>query len=178
MNQQLYQQAAAKSYAGASLLTLLTTQLGVSPDDAKSVSSQVIGGKLQDPLGGNYVLVDQSQPLPGEQLIRWPVWMSDAWMDGRVAISPLDAAEPPPNAPAGYTTPLLHWFRGADLELTQYADRLLVDAAIQVDRSAVVSSTEGGLTSTQSQPNQSTPKPQKKLRPAEKPSSSSEAPDS
>ncbi len=83
-------------------------------------------------------MVKQSQPLAGEQVIRWPVWMSDAWMDRQVSISPLDAAEPPPSAPAGYTTPLLQWFRGADLELTQYADRLLVNAVVQVDRGAVV----------------------------------------
>ncbi len=140
INQQLYAQAANKSAAGAALLSLLTSQLGVPPENAKAVATKVLGGDLQDPLGGNYVLVKPVATMPAvettlqEQPVPWPIWMSDAWIDRQFELSPLDPAEPPATVPVGYTTPLLKWFRGTDLELTQAGDRLWMQGQVRVER--------------------------------------------
>ncbi len=112
VNQQLYDRAAESSIAGANFLNLLTRQLQVDSQQAKHVAQDILGGELQCTLGGQYEFVGGDH------------WVSTAWKGER----------PPAEAPDNYLAPILGWLRGADAKLAQYADRLIVDANIDVER--------------------------------------------
>ena len=60
---------------------------------------------------------------------------ADAEPDGS-ALTPTATLESasPATAPAGYVAPLMQWLRGADASLTQYDDRVVTDAVIEVAR--------------------------------------------
>ncbi len=118
-NEQLYRRAAAASRANAELLGMLTRQLKVEREDAVEVAGELLGARLQDPLGGTFELVDDA--APGTDHRRWA---STAWGDGRLPESP----------PPGYLAPVLSWFRGGRANLTQFADRVVADAVIDVSR--------------------------------------------
>lgn len=113
VNGQLYQRAAEASLAGANFLNMLTRQLGVESAAGLSTAEQVLGMSLQCSLGGEYQLDDASGR-----------WMSTAWPGDR----------PSPTAPADYVAPIMTWFRSADATLTQYADRLVADAVVEITR--------------------------------------------
>ncbi|MFG0264360.1 MAG: hypothetical protein ACF8AM_04300 [Rhodopirellula sp. JB055] len=115
VNQQLYQRAAAASRAGAEFLNSLVDQLGVPVEEVIDQAELVLGGRPQCPLGGVYQF-DQARRR----------FVSTAW--------PADATAPSPYAPADYQTPLLNWFRGAEARLTQYTNRLIADATIEIAR--------------------------------------------
>ncbi len=51
-------------------------------------------------------------------------WQSTAW-NGPVAS---------PTAPADYTAPVMKWFRGANVSVTQFEDRVIADAIINLAR--------------------------------------------
>ncbi len=113
VNAQLYDRARQSSVAGASLMSLLTRQLGVAPEQVPIELEKVLGAKLQCALGGEFVYSDG-----GDR------WISTAWR-GDVA---------PAIAPADYVAPPMKWFRGATATVTQYADRVVADAVIDVAR--------------------------------------------
>ena len=113
VNAQLYDRAAETSVAGANFLSMMTRQLHVAPEDAQQVAEQILGGRLQCSLGGEY------QYLP--ELGRWT---STAW----------GGESPPVIAPTDYVAPAMKWFRGADAAVTQYADRVVADVTIDVAR--------------------------------------------
>jgi hypothetical protein len=113
VNSQLYQRAAKGSDAGANFLSLLSRQLKVEPEEVLSATERILGTPLQCTLGGQY----QYSPALDR-------WTSTAWRG--------DAVQS--DAPADYVAPVMNWFRGADATLTQYADRLVVDATIDVQR--------------------------------------------
>ncbi|MCC9656119.1 hypothetical protein [Rhodopirellula halodulae] len=115
VNQQLYERAAAASRAGADFLNSLMSQLGVPVDDVIDEAELVLGGRPQCPLGGEY------QFDPNRRR-----FISTAWSS--------DQLGPSPYAPNGYQTPLLTWFRGAEFRLTQYTNRLIADATIEIAR--------------------------------------------
>ncbi|WDQ17319.1 hypothetical protein [Rhodopirellula sp. P2] len=115
VNQQLYERAAAASLAGAEFLNSLVAQLSVPVDEVLDQAELVLGGRPQCPLGGEY-LFDPARRR----------FVSTAW--------PSDALAPSPYAPVDYQTPLLSWFRGAEARLTQYANRLIADATIEIAR--------------------------------------------
>ncbi|ELP31237.1 hypothetical protein [Rhodopirellula baltica] len=115
VNQQLYERAATASLAGAEFLNSLVAQLGVPVDQAIDEAELVLGGRPQCPLGGDY----QFDPARRR-------FVSTAW--------PSDRFGPSPYAPADYQTPLLGWFRGAEARLTQYPNRLIADATIEIAR--------------------------------------------
>ena len=50
-------------------------------------------------------------------------WVSTAW----------DAGQPYVTVPPSYEAPLLTWFRGMHANLTQYPDRLVLDATVDMD---------------------------------------------
>ncbi|MEM9645637.1 MAG: hypothetical protein AAF989_11655 [Planctomycetota bacterium] len=113
VNAQLYERAAETSRTGANFLNLLSRQLQVPSDSAKQAADRILGGRLQDSLGGEYVTSDLTEN-----------WISSVWR-GEAPLSVV---------PRDYTAPILKWFRGADAKLTQYADRVVVDAVVDVQR--------------------------------------------
>ncbi|TWU58799.1 hypothetical protein Poly51_15790 [Rubripirellula tenax] len=113
VNGQLYDHAREGSVAGASLLSLVTRQLGVAPEIAEQQIEKILGVPLQCTLGGQYEYSPASQR-----------WFSTAWR-GPVA---------PMIVPPDYVPPPMTWFRGAQATVTQYADRLVADAVIDVAR--------------------------------------------
>ncbi len=130
VNSQLYAQAAKSSRGGADLLALLTHQWNVPPDTAADVAETILGGRLQDPLGGRYELAgltgiaEASGGGVGADDRLSLRWRSTAWGDGGWSDS----------APPEYRAPVLTWFRGGRANLTQYADRLVVDAVVDLQR--------------------------------------------
>ncbi|MFK8111876.1 MAG: hypothetical protein AB8B91_06725 [Rubripirellula sp.] len=114
-NAQLYDRAREGSVAGANFLNLLSRQLRVAPEDAMKMAERVMGAQLQCTLGGDY----QYSATGGR-------WYSTAW-EGEVA---------PTNAPLQYVAPAMVWFRGATASLTQYDDRLVADAVLDIARAA------------------------------------------
>ena len=129
VNDQFFKQNFVKSQSGAELLTMLTRQLRVPPEQALATAETLLGGPLQDPLGGTYHWTEvpsRSSTTPSHR-----AWISDAWPIGDEASRLAGNA---PTAPAGYVAPVLSWFRGGSAELTQYSDRVVVDAVIDVER--------------------------------------------
>lgn len=115
-NAELFQRTVATSKAGADLLNLLTRQLKVDRDLALQVAEDLLGAKLQDPLGGQYRLVTTAAALTDHTH-----WVSSKWND----------AVPPTAPPTDYQAPILQWFRGGSANLTQLDDR--VSATVQLD---------------------------------------------
>lgn len=113
-NSQLYDRAADASGAGAKFLDMFTRQLGVEPQSAMIEAEKVLGGKMQCTLGGEYRYSEKA----GQ-------WASTAW--GGMTI-------PPPTMPASYVAPLMSWFRGGSATVTQYPDRVVADAVIDIAR--------------------------------------------
>ncbi|WP_149752880.1 hypothetical protein [Rubripirellula obstinata] len=112
-NGQLYKRARESSLSGASFLSLLTRQLGVKPDQAMMESQRVLGADLQCSLGGEYEFAPTAKR-----------WISTAWR-GEL---------PSGGAPPDYVAPVMKWFRGGGASLTQYADRIVVDATVDIQR--------------------------------------------
>lgn len=130
VNAQLFQRSAEASHAGSDFLGLISRQLKVPSQDAYDVAGRLLGGKLQDPLGGTYTLLNVDDPYPTAR------WVSDAWQQdpGRSLLANrLSAAD---QTPPGYVAPVLKWFRGGQAQLTQYAERLVVDAVVDIERAA------------------------------------------
>lgn len=118
-NNELFQRSVASSRAGADLLNLLTRQLKVGRSDALDVASDLLGGKLQDPLGGQYQLVTNPATLTNQTH-----WASNKWENGVAPTSP----------PAEYVAPVLQWFRGGEASLTQLENRVSVIAGVDIQR--------------------------------------------
>jgi hypothetical protein len=93
---------------------MLSRQLRIEPDQAMEAAEQILAAKMQCTLGGTY------QPST-TSLDRW---VSTAW-GGELA---------PATPPAGYVAPLMSWMRGAVASLTQYNDRVVADAVIEIAR--------------------------------------------
>ena len=113
VNEQLYLRSRTGSVAGANFLSMLQRQLGISAEEAEQAAARIGGANLQCALGGKY------QHSPPTQR-----WISTAW----------GATKAPYRPPVGYTSPVLGWFRGGQASLTQYVDRLVVDATIRIQR--------------------------------------------
>lgn len=112
-NAQLYQLAAEGSQGGADLLRMISQQLHVQPDQVPAAAAGVFGADIQCTLGGDY-----QYSLPSGH------WTSTAWQGPSL----------PPVPPPGYQAPVLEWFRGASANVTQYHDRLIADAVIDIQR--------------------------------------------
>ena len=113
VNGQLYDRARESSVAGAGFLSLLSRQLKVQPELVLTSSQRILGTELQCTLGGQY----EYSPSGGE-------WISTAWGGQSAPLVP----------PADYVAPAMKWFRGTNAALTQYDDRLVCDAVIDVAR--------------------------------------------
>jgi hypothetical protein len=113
VNGQLYELSSAASGAGANFLGLLSRQLRVNPSQVGSASEKIMGAEVQCTLGGEY----QYAAEVGH-------WSSTAWQGDML----------PATAPPDYVAPLLEWFRGTSATVTQYDDRLVADAEIDIQR--------------------------------------------
>ncbi len=117
-NDQLYQRGVDASVAGAEFLKSLTDQLQVEREEALVSAKQLLGGTIKDPLGGQYQLVADIPGLP-------PRWRSTLWPKEPRIASP---------APPEFIAPPLRWFRGLNAELTQFPDRMSLEAEIEIQR--------------------------------------------
>ncbi|TWT81798.1 hypothetical protein CA13_32510 [Planctomycetes bacterium CA13] len=113
VTKQMYERSAKTSDAGASFLSMLSRQLKVDPTNAMAATSNIFATDLQCTLGGEYEFAPEINH-----------WKSTAWQNNR----------PPTNPPVGYTPPILKWFRGGNATLTQYEDRVVVDAVLDISR--------------------------------------------
>jgi hypothetical protein len=137
-----YMRARDASASGARFMNSLVTQLHVPPQEARTIAEQLVGGKFDCPLGGDYELVDTATGEPasaggrnGEEL---PA-------PGEVASAParqlwISTATPPENRflltaiPADYTMPLMNWFRGMSAEVARANDAFTLHADLNMVR--------------------------------------------
>jgi hypothetical protein len=100
-------------------LHLLTTQLGVAPEQALAVAEELLEAKLVSPVGGHYELVKPEG--------RFPFWTSTALSNER-------RGGPLGGVPDGFRSPPLDWFRGLEAELSVEQGRLSLDAQVLMQR--------------------------------------------
>ena len=112
-NGQLYIRSRISSVATAQFLDSITRQFQLPPDEVLSTVKRILGSDVQCSLGGQY----QWSESRGE-------WQSTAW-NGPLAS---------PTAPADYVAPAMKWFRGATVSVTQFDDRLIADAIVNLAR--------------------------------------------
>ncbi|MEM6688783.1 MAG: hypothetical protein AAF664_05105, partial [Planctomycetota bacterium] len=112
INQLLYERAAAASIGGGKYLDSVADQLAIDPQDAPEIARRVLGEGVRDSLGGQYRLGSSGGRFEGD---RWP--------------GPLPSSVPP----NGYIAPVLDWFRGGELLVTQGADRIGLRGEIAIE---------------------------------------------
>jgi len=144
-----YSRARDASASGSRFMNSLTTQLQVPPQEARAIAENLVAGKFDCPLGGDYTLVDPLNPTPKQQAPAPP-----NANDGEVASATAGANEtlPDPTArmlwastattpenrflltviPADYTMPLMNWFRGLTAEVARANDELTLHAALDM----------------------------------------------
>ena len=110
-----YRRSWQTSLANVRMLNTLTNQFRLNPELAKGVAEQMLDVKLVCSLGGEYVL---KETLGGRK-----VWCSTAWPN---FLNPV--------VPADYVAPVLGWFRGAEVEVTQAATQFAVHGFVDVKR--------------------------------------------
>ncbi len=119
VNGQLYKLTSEGSGAGANYMGMLTRQLKVAPEDVHAAATRILGTPIQCTLGGQY----EYSPSTHQ-------WVSTAW----TASASSQGAQLTETPPPGYVSPALKWFRGTDATLTQFDDRLVADAVIDIQR--------------------------------------------
>jgi hypothetical protein len=110
-----YERATQTSLGNAKLLHALSQQLRVPRDEALATAESLLESTLVCSLRGTYQLNADAAPV--WRSTRWPV-----------------PGEP---FPADYKAPLMNWFRGANLDLTKYGDRMVMHAEVDMQRSAI-----------------------------------------
>ncbi|HBJ36838.1 MAG TPA: hypothetical protein DDZ51_19195 [Planctomycetaceae bacterium] len=121
-NAELFRRTVASSQAGAALLNMLTRQLKVDRDQSLQIAEDLLGAKLQDPLGGDYRLVTSAASLTDHTH-----WASSKWRDG----------VPPNVPPTDYLAPVLTWFRGGEAHVTQFDNRVSANLQIDIQRKRI-----------------------------------------
>jgi hypothetical protein len=129
-----YMRARDTSSSGARFMNSLVTQLQVPPEEARALAEQLVGGKFDCPLGGDYALADPNIPLPasGEGLpTRRSTNREESLPPPAEAGSPngrklwVSTATPPENRfllteiPADYQMPMMNWFRGVSADVAR-----------------------------------------------------------
>ena len=115
VNTYIYRQSLTTSRGNALLLDAFEQQLGVPPEETLSAAESVLDCELQCAVEGDYRLSESPTPM----------WRSDAWP----APGPAEEIFPP----SSYTAPMLEWFRGVRVHLTQLSDRLVLVGQIDME---------------------------------------------
>ncbi len=110
-----YERATQTSVGNAKLLQAMSQQLRVPRAEALQTTQDLLNAKLVCSLEGMYELVDRGDGQPAWRSTKWPV-----------------AGQP---VPEDYKAPPLEWFRGLDLDLTKYGDRMVMHAEVDMQRS-------------------------------------------
>jgi hypothetical protein len=143
-----YMRARNTSASGARFMNSLVTQLHVPLEEARELAEQLVGGKFDCPLGGDYALVDPNIPLTAhgegnEEGLR---------RDGDETLPPPTEAGSPNGArklwvstatapanrfllteiPADYEMPMMNWFRGASADLTRDGSDFMLHAELDM----------------------------------------------
>ncbi len=126
-----YMRARNTSAGGARFMNSLVTQLHVPPEEARELAEQLVGGKFDCPLGGDYALVDPNVPLAargegrqgeGDETLPPPAEAGSTSGGRKLWVS---TATPPENRfllteiPADYQMPMMSWFRGASADVAR-----------------------------------------------------------
>jgi hypothetical protein len=110
-----YRRAWEASLANTQLMNTLIDQFRIDPASSRAVAEDMLDVKLVCSLGGEYEL----KQIPGRD-----IWISTAWPDFSA-----------PTVPAEYLAPVLGWFRGFDLEVTQVDGQFLAHGFLDIERS-------------------------------------------
>jgi hypothetical protein len=125
-----YMRMRSASASGSRFMNSLTSELHVPPEHAREIAERLVDGRLVDPLGGDYTLVDAvsrdaQRSAPDAQqsasaVSRDPkgiapdtrkLWASTATStENKFLLTEI---------PADYTMPLMTWFRGLTLEVSR-----------------------------------------------------------
>jgi hypothetical protein len=103
------------SVANVRFLNLLVQQFRIRPEDAQAVAEHLLDVNLVCSLHGNYRLVQ----LPASRLL----WTSDRW-----------PSFSDPVLPETHTAPLLTWFRGLELEVSQSNTQFTIHGYLDIER--------------------------------------------
>lgn len=128
VNDQWYERASRASHGNAELMDSMVQQLKIPGPQALSTAERMLDVKLNCPLGGQFTfttLNGGSQPA-GPSASGW--WTSSAWAGEQLQSD--GTVGPPPD----YIAPWLRWFRGVELHLTQFPDRLAVVGTLETHR--------------------------------------------
>jgi hypothetical protein len=110
-----YRRSWQTSLANVRMLNALVNQFQLNPEQAKIVAEQMLDVKLVCSLGGEYQLCETKE---GRK-----VWCSSAWPNFLNPVLPDD-----------YVAPVLGWFRGLELEITQAETEFAVYGYIDLQR--------------------------------------------
>ncbi|MFO1062453.1 MAG: hypothetical protein U0892_01085 [Pirellulales bacterium] len=122
INDQWYDRSYRASRGNARLLDTMQEQFKVPGDKAKQAAESLLDVKLNCPLGGEF----EYSAVPGSP--EMGVWASSAWSS--VQRGPDGKLHPP----AEYSAPWIKWFRGAQVHLTQFTDRLAIVGTFEIER--------------------------------------------
>ncbi|MBM4092798.1 MAG: hypothetical protein FJ276_25830 [Planctomycetes bacterium] len=114
LNQMAYERARLASVNTVRLMSALTQQLRVPPDESRTAAQRLIDAEFICTLGGTYEIVQHGTSK---------LWRSTAW-----------PATPDYAVPADYQSPILTWFRGLDAQLLQQSDRIVVQGQLDMTR--------------------------------------------
>ena len=112
INAHWYRRAWQASQGNARLLDSIHQQFKVSGNEAFEAAEKLLDVRLQCPLGGEYTF----STTVNSQEVGW--WTSTAWSQATVSSS--GNLVPPTN----YSAPWLNWFRGGQVHVTQWPERL------------------------------------------------------
>lgn len=110
-----YRRSWQTSLANIRMLNALMNQFRLSPQQARQVAEQMLDVKLVCSLGGEYQLC---QTREGRE-----VWCSSAWPNFLN-----------PSLPDDYVAPVLGWFRGLEMEVTQAESQFAVYGYLDLQR--------------------------------------------
>jgi hypothetical protein len=142
-----YMRARNTSASGARFMNSLVTQLHVAPEEARALAEQLVGGKFDCPLGGDYALVDPDIPLPargeglgevrgGDRKETLPPPAEAGSPSGRKLW--VSTATPPENRfllteiPQDYQMPVMDWFRGVTADVARDGDDIVLHAKLDM----------------------------------------------
>jgi hypothetical protein len=163
-----YMRARNTSASGARFMNSLVTQLHVPPEEARELAEQLVGGKFDCPLGGDYALVDPNIPVSargeglgdvgrGDRKETLPAPAEPGQLSGGRKLW-VSTATAPENRfllteiPEDYQMPLMDWFRGVSADVARDGDDINLHAEldmvhIEVGPPEDPSADQGGLLS-------------------------------